>query len=63
MTSQAAYFKRYWNREEHDAVPAEFGRWVWAGGRRLKGLVRRREAEADLYERRRFTVDREVVNP
>ena len=37
------------NREEHDAVPAEFGRWVWAGGRKLKGLMRRRAAEAGLY--------------
>ena len=37
------------NREEHDAVPAEFRRWVWAGGRRLKGLMRRREAEAARY--------------
>ena len=37
------------NREEHGAVPTEFRRWVWAGGRKLKGLVRRREAEAELY--------------
>ena len=37
------------NREEHAEVPAEFIRWVWAGGRKLKGLIRRREAEADLY--------------
>ena len=28
---------------------AEFRRWVWAGGRRLKGLIRRREAEGALY--------------
>jgi GH24 family phage-related lysozyme (muramidase) len=28
---------------------AEFGRWVHAGGKRLTGLVRRREAEARLY--------------
>jgi GH24 family phage-related lysozyme (muramidase) len=28
---------------------AEFGKWVNAGGRRLAGLVRRREAEAALY--------------
>ena len=41
--------RRKVNREEHDAVPAEFRRWVWAGGRKLKGLVRRREAEAALY--------------
>ena len=37
------------NREEHADVPEQFMRWVWAGGRKLKGLVRRREAEADLY--------------
>jgi lysozyme len=28
---------------------AEFGKWVHAGGKRLVGLVRRREAEANLY--------------
>ena len=41
--------RRKVNREEHDAVPAEFRRWVWAGGRKLKGLIRRRKAEAALY--------------
>ena len=30
-------------------MSAEFGRWVFAGGRKLKGLVLRREAEAGLY--------------
>jgi lysozyme len=30
-------------------VPAEFRKWVWAGGRRLEGLVRRRGAEIRLY--------------
>lgn len=34
------------NREEHDDVPAEFKRWVWCKGRKLAGLVARREAEA-----------------
>lgn len=24
--------------------------WVWAGGRKLKGLVQRRAAEADFYQ-------------
>ena len=38
------------NREEHAAVPAEFQRWVWAGGRKLRGLVRRREIEAIRYQ-------------
>lgn len=37
------------NREEHIDVPDEFRKWVYAGGRKLKGLVRRREAEALLY--------------
>jgi GH24 family phage-related lysozyme (muramidase) len=34
---------------EFGAAAAEFGKWVNAGGKRLKGLVRRREAEAALY--------------
>ncbi len=46
---QRSTLRRKVNRAEHDAVPAEFRRWVWAGGRRLKGLIRRREAEAALY--------------
>ena len=46
---QRSTLRRKVNREEHDAVPDEFRRWVWAGGRKLKGLVRRRAAEAALY--------------
>ena len=46
---QRSTLRRKVNREEHDAVPAEFWRWVWAGGRKLKGLIRRRDAEAALY--------------
>ena len=46
---QRSTLRRKVNREEHHVVPAEFRRWVWAGGRKLKGLVRRREAEAELY--------------
>ena len=60
---QRSTLRRKVNREEHDAVPVEFRRWVWAGGRNLKGLIRRREAEAELYERCRFSVDREAINP
>ena len=37
------------NREEHTEVPQEFNRWVFAGGRRLKGLVTRRALEAKIY--------------
>lgn len=38
------------NREEHDDVPAEFLKWVWADGRKFAGLIRRRAAEAQLYQ-------------
>ena len=46
---QRSTLRRKVNREEHGAVPTEFRRWVWAGGRKLKGLIRRREAEVALY--------------
>jgi lysozyme len=46
---QRSTLRRRVNREEHEDVPLEFLRWVWAGGRKLKGLIRRREAEAILY--------------
>jgi lysozyme len=46
---QRSTLRRKVNREEHESVPAEFRRWVWAGGRKLKGLMRRREVEARLY--------------
>lgn len=30
-------------------ITAEFGRWIYAGGKKLEGLVARRAAEAELY--------------
>ena len=47
---QRSTLRKKVNREEHEAVPTELRRWVWAGGRKLKGLVRRRAAEASLYD-------------
>ncbi len=47
---QRSTLRRKVNREEHDEVPAQFKRWVWAGGRKLRGLVRRREAESVSYQ-------------
>ena len=47
---QRSTLRRKVNREEHAGVPAEFLKWVWAGGRKLKGLVKRRAAEAALYQ-------------
>ena len=46
---QRSTLRRKVNRGDHAAVPGEFGKWVWAGGRKLEGLVRRREAERILY--------------
>jgi lysozyme len=46
---QRSTLRRKVNRGDHAAVPAEFRKWVWAGGRRLEGLVRRRGAEIRLY--------------
>ena len=37
------------NRQELQQVPDEFRKWVNGGGRRLPGLVRRREAEVKLW--------------
>ena len=38
------------NNQEYDEVPAQIKRWNKAGGKVLQGLIRRREAEALLYE-------------
>ena len=46
---QRSTLRRKVNRQEHSAVPAEFMKWVWAGGRKQKGLVRRRKAESKNY--------------
>ncbi len=46
---QSTMLKRI-NAGRHDDVPAEMKRWNRAGGKVLRGLIRRREAEADLYE-------------
>lgn len=48
---QSSTLRRKVNREEHISVPHELLRWVFAGGRKLLGLVRRREAEAETYSR------------
>jgi lysozyme len=38
------------NRQDYDQAPAEFQRWIWAGGRRLNGLIKRRRIEAAIFE-------------
>jgi GH24 family phage-related lysozyme (muramidase) len=46
---QRSTLRRRVNCGDHAAVPAEFGKWVWAGGRKLQGLVRRRGEETSIY--------------
>lgn len=40
--------RRRVNAQEWGDVPAELRKWVYGGGKRLRGLVLRRDAEADL---------------
>ena len=47
---QRSTLRRKVNRAEHVQVPSEFLRWIWAGGRRLRGLLRRRQAEVAFYK-------------
>ncbi len=46
---QRSTLRRKVNRQLHKEVPGQLMRWVWAGGRRLNGLIRRRKAEALRY--------------
>ena len=46
---QVSTLRRVINRGELRAAPAQFSRWIWAGGIKLPGLVRRRAAEAALW--------------
>ena len=45
---QASILRRKVNRGDPSAAD-EFSRWVWAGGIRVAGLVRRRAAETRIY--------------
>ena len=46
---QRSTLRQKLNREEYEAAASEFIRWVWAGGKKLKGLIRRRKAEKEVY--------------
>lgn len=37
------------NREEFDEAAEEFMKWIYAGGRKLKGLITRRTFEAGVF--------------
>jgi lysozyme len=42
------------NAGDYDAVPVELMKWVHAGGKKVKGLVNRRAAEAGLWAKGEF---------
>ncbi len=46
---QRSTLRRKLNRGDYEAIPAELMKWVWAGGRKLKGLINRRRSEAILF--------------
>ena len=45
----ASTLRKRLNRGEYKAVPSELNKWVMSGGKRLPGLVRRRQAEGALF--------------
>lgn len=46
---KASTLRRRLNAGEYEAVPSELRKWVWGGGKKLPGLVARREAEVQLW--------------
>jgi lysozyme len=46
---QASTLRTRLNRDGAEDLTSEFMRWVFAGGRKLKGLERRRATEAKLF--------------
>jgi lysozyme len=58
------------NAKDFEGAAEEFGKWVNGGGKPLKGLVRRRKAEAELFRngsheivRAGYRVDRQDAEP
>lgn len=46
---RSTLLKKLNDKPDDKRIAEEFMRWVYARGRKLEGLVRRRKAEADLY--------------
>jgi lysozyme len=46
---QKSTMRKKIDAQDYAGAQAEFSRWTKAGGRELPGLVRRRQAEADLF--------------
>ena len=50
----ASTLRRRLNRGEYKAVPSELNKWVLSGGKRLPGLIRRRQAEGALFSQGKY---------
>lgn len=48
LFSQSTLLRKL-NRQDYTGAAREFKRWVYAGGRKLEGLVRRRAAEEYMF--------------
>ncbi|MBU9575122.1 lysozyme [Burkholderia multivorans] len=46
---QRSTLRRKVNRGEHEGVPAELTKWVWAAGKKISGLIHRRKVEGAFY--------------
>ena len=51
---QRSTLRRKVNRVEHESVPAELLKWVWAAGKKNLGLTNRRKLEGQHYSMRRI---------
>ncbi|MFO0110639.1 MAG: lysozyme [Alphaproteobacteria bacterium] len=47
---QASTLRMKLNRGDYEAAAQEFPKWVWAGGRKLPGLIRRRHDEMAVFQ-------------
>jgi lysozyme len=46
---RSSTLRRKLNAGDHAAVPAQLTRWAFSGGKKLPGLIRRRQAEGALF--------------
>tara|TARA_R100000988_G_scaffold48262_1_gene23619 strand:- start:1087 stop:1563 length:477 start_codon:yes stop_codon:yes gene_type:complete len=51
---QSSTLLKFLNEGKYDEVPDQIVRWNKAGGQVLKGLVKRRQAEADMFEGKKW---------
>lgn len=56
-TFRKSTLRKLVNAGDFDAASDEFLKWVWCGRARLPGLVKRREAERDLFRKLPWRAD------